>query len=95
MVLKLNQVKVSEKINLTGNISLSENKNIDYVNRFNGELINLGDTDISYSPSFISSVAINYSPNSKLDSLNKHVGEQFMSNNGSSFPSLTHTQLWT
>ncbi len=82
--------KVSEKINLTGNISLSENKNIDYVNRFNGELINLGDTDISYSPSFISSVAINYSPNSKLDLslLNKHVGEQFMSNNGSSFSKL-------
>ena len=82
--------KVSEKINLAGNISLSENKNIDYVNRFNGELINLGDTDISYSPSFISSVAINYSPNSKLDLslLNKHVGEQFMSNNGSSFSKL-------
>ncbi len=82
--------KVSEIINLTGNISLSENKNIDYVNRFNGELINLGDTDISYSPSFISSVAINYSPNSKLDLslLNKHVGEQFMSNNGSSFSKL-------
>ena len=82
--------KVSEKINLTGNISLSENKNIDYVNRFNGELINLGDTDISYSPSFISSVAINYSPNSRLDLslLNKHVGEQFMSNNGSSFSKL-------
>ena len=39
--------KVSEKINLAGNISLSENKNIDYVNRFNGELINLGNTDIS------------------------------------------------
>ena len=82
--------KVSEKINLAGNISLSENKNIDYVSRFNGELINLGDTDISYSPSFISSVAINYSPNSRLDLslLNKHVGEQFMSNNGSSFSKL-------
>jgi iron complex outermembrane receptor protein len=82
--------KVSEKINLAGNISLSENKNIDYVNRFNGELINLGNTDISYSPSFISSAAINYSPNSKLDLslLNKHVGDQFMSNNGSSFSKL-------
>jgi len=81
---------VSEKINLAGNVSLSENKNIDYVSRFDGELINLGDTDISYSPSFISSLAINYSPNSKLDLslLNKHVGEQFMSNNGSSFSKL-------
>ena len=82
--------KVSEKINLAGNVSLSENKNIDYVSRFDGELINLGDTDISYSPSFISSLAITYSPNSKLDFslLNKHVGEQFMSNNGSSFSKL-------
>ena len=82
--------KVSEKINLAGNISFSENKNIDYVSKFNGELINFGDTDISYSPSFISSVAINYSPNSKLDLslLNKHVGEQFMSNNGSTFSKL-------
>jgi iron complex outermembrane receptor protein len=82
--------KVSEKINLAGNISFSENKNIDYVNRFNGELINLGDTDISYSPSFISSVAINYSPNSKLNLsiLNKKVGEQFMSNNRSVYSKL-------
>ena len=82
--------KVSEKINLAGNVSFSENKNLDYVSRFDGELMNLGDTDISYSPSLISSVAINYSPNSKLDLslLNKHVGEQFMSNNGSSFSKL-------
>ena len=82
--------KVSEKINLAGNVSFSENKNLDYVSRFDGELMNLGDTDISYSPSFISSAAINYSPNSKLDLslLNKHVGEQFMSNNGSSFSKL-------
>ena len=82
--------KVSEKINLAGNVSFSENKNLDYVSRFDGELMNLGDTDISYSPSFISSLALNYSPNSKLDLslLNKHVGEQFMSNNGSSFSKL-------
>ena len=82
--------KVSEKINLAGNVSFSENKNLDYVSRFDGELMNLGDTDISYSPSFISSLAFNYSPNSKLDLslLNKHVGEQFMSNNGSSFSKL-------
>ena len=82
--------KVSEKINLAGNVSFSENKNLDYVSRFDGELMNLGDTDISYSPSLISSVAINCSPNSKLDLslLNKHVGEQFMSNNGSSFSKL-------
>ena len=82
--------KVSEKINLAGNVSFSENKNIDYVSRFDGELINLGDTEISYSPSFISSLALNYSPNSKLDLslLNKHVGEQFMSNNGSAFSKL-------
>ena len=82
--------KVSEKINLAGNVSFSENKNLDYVSRFDGELMNLGDTDISYSPSLTSSLAINYSPNSKLDLslLNKHVGEQFMSNNGSSFSKL-------
>ena len=81
---------VSEKINLAGNVSLNENKNIDYVSNFNGELTNLGDTDISYSPSFISSLALNYSPNSKfaLSILNKNVGEQFMSNNGSAFSKL-------
>ena len=81
---------ISEKINLVGNVSLSENKNIDYVSNFNGELTNLGDTDISYSPSFISSLALNYSPNSKfaLSILNKNVGEQFMSNNGSAFSKL-------
>ena len=87
--------KVSEKINLAGNVSFSENKNLDYVSRFDGELMNLGDTDISYSPSLTSSLAINYSPNSKLDLslLNKHVGEQFMSNNGSSFSKLDSYSL--
>ena len=82
--------KISEKINLAGNVSFSENKNIDYVSNFNGELTNLGDTDISYSPSFISSLALNYSPNSKfaLSISNKNVGEQFMSNNGSAFSKL-------
>ncbi len=82
--------KISEKINLSGNVSFSENKNIDYVSNFNGELINLGDTDISYSPSFISSLVLNYSPNSKfaLSIFNKNVGEQLMSNNGSAFSKL-------
>jgi iron complex outermembrane receptor protein len=80
----------SDKINISGNMSFSKNKNVDYVTNLNGQSVNLGDTDISFSPKLISSVQISYdpSPNFNISLLNKFVGEQYMSNTESDFSRL-------
>tara|TARA_B100000131_G_scaffold170425_2_gene164609 strand:+ start:1914 stop:4034 length:2121 start_codon:yes stop_codon:yes gene_type:complete len=75
-------VGLSDKISINANISLSENKNIDYVTSFDGEIVNLGDTKISFSPKLISYIGLMYTPSEKLylSFLNKHIGKQYMSN---------------
>ena len=80
----------SDKINISGNMSFSKNKNVDYVTNLNGQSVNLGDTDISFSPKLISSVQISYdpSPDFNISLLNKFVGEQYMSNTESDFSRL-------
>tara|TARA_A200000113_G_scaffold112686_1_gene101132 strand:- start:474 stop:2594 length:2121 start_codon:yes stop_codon:yes gene_type:complete len=75
-------LKASNNFDISTNISFSKNKNIDYKTNFNGEVTNWGDTDISFSPNLISSIAFNY--NTKKDFnislINKFVGDQYMSN---------------
>ena len=80
----------SDKINISGNMSFSKNKNVDYVTNLNGQSVNLGDTEISFSPKLISSVQISYdhSSNFNISLLNKFVGEQYMSNTESDFSKL-------
>ena len=75
-------LKASNNIDISTNISFSKNKNIDYKTNFNGEVTNWGDTDISFSPNLISSIALNYNPKKDLNIslLNKFVGDQYMSN---------------
>ena len=75
-------LKASNNIDISTNISFSKNKNIDYKTNFNGEVTDWGDTDISFSPNLISSIALNYSPKKDLNIsiLNKFVGDQYMSN---------------
>ncbi len=75
-------VKLTNKISVRPNITLSSNKNKDYFFERDGVLSNLGDTNISFSPNVIFGNVINYMP---LDGLNlsflsKYVGEQYMGN---------------
>ena len=81
---------LSDKINISGNMSFSKNQNINYVTNLNGQSVNLGDTEISFSPKLISSVQISYDPSSNfnISLLNKFVGEQYMSNTESDFSRL-------
>ena len=81
---------LSDKINISGNMSFSKNQNINYVTNLNGQSVNLGDTEISFSPKLISSVQISYDPslNFNISLLNKFVGEQYMSNTESDFSRL-------
>ena len=63
-------------------MAISTNKNRDFVTSLDGSLVNLGNTEISYSPNVIAGNAIKYIPvkNLELQMLNKYVGEQYLSN---------------
>ena len=74
--------KATNSLDISTNISYSQNKNIDYKTNFDGQVLNWGDTDISFSPNIVSSIGIIFSPTKDLNFslLNKFVGDQFMSN---------------
>jgi len=77
------EYKISEKINTTVNSTISQNKNINYVYQISDtQTINLGNTDISFSPNFMGNFTFNYLPtnNLKLSMTNKLVGKQYLDN---------------
>lgn len=75
-------IRLAEQVIVRPNISLSRNKNVDFFETRDGELVNLGDTNISYSPEVVAGNILEYRPvqNLELKLLSKYVGEQFMSN---------------
>ena len=83
--------KATNKLNISANISLSKNKNVDYKTNYNGVIIDWGDTDISFSPNVISSAGIQFSASQDLTFtlLNKFVGNQYMSNTESNISKLS------
>ena len=74
--------KVSEKLNVLGNITLSQNKNVDFKIEENSTVTNLGNTDISFSPNIIANAVIQYKPikNLQLNLNNQYVGKQYLDN---------------
>ena len=83
--------KATNKLNISANISFSENKNVDYKTNYNGVITDWGDTDISFSPNVISSAGIQFSASQDLTFtlLNKFVGNQYMSNTESNISKLS------
>ena len=83
--------KATNKLNISANISFSENKNVDYKTNYNGVITDWGDTDISFSPNVISSAGIQFiaSQDLTLTLLNKFVGNQYMSNTESNISKLS------
>ena len=75
-------VKLSEKFSITPNASFSVNKNKDFINTTATGLDELGDTDISYSPSVVFGNAIIFTPiqNLQVSFLSKFVGKQYLNN---------------
>ena len=71
-----------EKLRWQPNVALSTNRNIDFVFRRDGELTDLGNTRIAYSPEIVAGSRLIYSPLGNMDVilLTKFVGEQYMSN---------------
>ncbi|GAB5398727.1 MAG: TonB-dependent receptor [Aureisphaera sp.] len=75
-------VELGTKVVLRPNIAVSSNKNVDFVANQDGALVNLGNTNISFSPSIIAGNSLEYAPisNLRLAFLSKYVGEQYMGN---------------
>ena len=74
--------RVLKQLHVRPNVALSSNKNKDYTTSRDGALVNLGTTNISFSPSFIAGNSIDYSPkqNLQIALLSKYVGEQYLGN---------------
>ena len=74
--------QISEKVNLSGNLTLSKNENKSFKNETSEGIEILGDTPISFSPNFIGNLSMNYIPNKKLSFgiQNQYVGKQFLDN---------------
>ncbi|RKS55174.1 iron complex outermembrane receptor protein [Gillisia mitskevichiae] len=74
--------QLSNKWRLMPNIAISTNKNKDFVASIDGSLVELGNTNISYSPEIVASNMLVFSPkeNLQIGLLSKFVGEQYMGN---------------
>ncbi|MCB0382426.1 MAG: TonB-dependent receptor [Psychroserpens sp.] len=75
-------IPVTSKLTVQPNMTFSSNRNKETIISFDGELVNLGKTDIAFSPELIAANAIVYQPikQLQLSLLSKFVGEQYMSN---------------
>lgn len=75
-------IPVTPQLTFQPNMTISSNKNKETFREFDGELQNLGKTDISFSPNLVAANAIVFEPieDFQLALLSKYVGEQFMGN---------------
>lgn len=73
---------ISKHFTIQPNLALSTNKNLDINASLDGELVNLGNTNIAYSPNVVFGSSFNYLPisNLQISLLSKYVGEQYMAN---------------
>ena len=76
--------KLSDKLQLSGNTTLSSNKNKEFFSETETGLVNYGKTDISFSPNVIANGNVLYSPfkNFNLGVTAQYVGKQFLDNSG-------------
>ncbi|SFI85701.1 iron complex outermembrane recepter protein [Kaistella treverensis] len=74
--------KLSKQWNVSGNLTLSKNENIDFKTETANGFENLGNTPISFSPNFMGNVLINFLPsnNFTVSLQNQYVGEQYLDN---------------
>ncbi|NHN26629.1 TonB-dependent receptor [Flavobacterium jejuense] len=76
------QIQVVDKLYFQPNVTISQNKNKDFFFQRDGELQNLRDTNIAFSPNVIAGGNITYLPVKGLQVtlLSKYVGKQYMGN---------------
>ena len=75
-------IQLSDKLSIQPNISVSSNKNVDFVFQRDGAIENLGNTDIAFSPELVAGNIFSYQPisNFKASLLSKYVSDQYMGN---------------
>ncbi|MCB6231634.1 TonB-dependent receptor [Flavobacterium psychrophilum] len=75
-------IKIANKWAVRPNITISENKNKDFVNDNGTSLDKLGNTNLAYSPKIVAGNILSFVPikNWEISLLSKFVGEQFLSN---------------
>ncbi len=75
-------VAVNRYLSVSTNLTVSTNRNEDFVFQRDGQLQNLGNTNIAFSPDFIASNAVAVQPFKGFTCalLSKFVGEQYMGN---------------
>lgn len=75
-------LQLAKKLIWRPNIALSSNKNLDFTTSRDGELVNLGTTNISFSPEFIAGSVLTFLPSEdwQISLLSKYVSEQYMGN---------------
>lgn len=73
---------ITDKWSIRPNVTVSTNKNQDFVFQRDGALTNLGDTNIAFSPNVVAANAITFAPIAgfQVTLLSKFVGEQYMGN---------------
>jgi len=75
-------IRVADQWVWQPNLALSSNKNENFYFNRDGQLQNLGKTNISFSPSIVGASNLVYAPNTvfRVALLTKYVGEQYMGN---------------
>lgn len=75
-------INLGDRFRLRPNISLSDNKNVDFFIDRDNTLQSLGNTTIAFSPSVVAGNIFTYAPSTSIDIslLSKYVGEQYLSN---------------
>tara|TARA_R110002049_G_scaffold37208_2_gene117549 strand:- start:1396 stop:3564 length:2169 start_codon:yes stop_codon:yes gene_type:complete len=75
-------IQFSDAFSMVTNVALSNNKNQNFNAPINGEIVDLGRTNISFSPELVIGNAVNFYPikNLQFSLLSKYVGEQYMGN---------------
>lgn len=75
-------IRISDEFSIRPNAAFSSNKNKKFVAPINGELTNLGNTNLSFSPDVVIGNMLTYIPtdNLQFSFLSKYVGKQYMSN---------------
>jgi len=83
-------IRISDRFVMQPNATLSSNKNNQTVAAIDGNLVNIGKTNIAFSPEFVAANALIYQPNKnlKISILSKYVGKQFMGNSDSDISKL-------
>jgi iron complex outermembrane receptor protein len=78
-------IQISKTLAIQPNMTISSNKNKKTVSQIDGNLVDLGKTNISFSPDFTAANTIVFQPlnNFQMSFLSKYVGEQFMGNTDS------------